>query len=427
MLDENGNIYNFGTDYLGGAGANKVAPFVSMAYTPSGKGYALMDSQGHVYTYGDSQYRGGNPAGATLPFVSIAYKPGTTGYTMMDSVGNIYNYGTDYLGGSPAGATKFTALAYTPTGRGYTLMDDVGHIYNYGDSRYKGGSPIGTVGPIRGLSYKTGTDSYTVMDAVGSIYNYGTDYRGGGPAGAVRPMAGIVYTPSGNGYALMDAVGHIYNYGDSQYRGGIDSIIGGGGPGENTGVGSTRPIGNPWTDSTGVACATGTKDVGIHDAYSNGAKFEIRLCAVSNLSSSGEESNNQFGVIGAGGKALVTSRVSGAVYAMVAAAKTQGVSLSARSSFRTMSHQKALCASDALCAGGNHTLVAAPGNSNHQSGTAIDFNGPVPSNSHATCSSRATSTSATYTWLRANAPRYGFGQYAAESWHWEALGKSACS
>src|SRR5690348_13844793 len=47
MLDENGNIYNFGTDYFGGAGEDKVAPFVSMAYTPSGKGYALMDSQGH--------------------------------------------------------------------------------------------------------------------------------------------------------------------------------------------------------------------------------------------------------------------------------------------------------------------------------------------------------------------------------------------
>ena len=40
-----GNVYNFGTDYFGGAAEHRVAPFVSMAYTPTGQGYALLDAQ----------------------------------------------------------------------------------------------------------------------------------------------------------------------------------------------------------------------------------------------------------------------------------------------------------------------------------------------------------------------------------------------
>lgn len=221
LLDSNGNIYNFGTDYLGGSPAGATLPFVGIAYTPSGRGYALLDSAGHVYNYGDSQYRGGAPAGAALPFVAIAYKPGTLGYTLVDSVGHIYNYGTDYRGGNPVGATTpFRVLAYTPTGAGYTLMDSVGHIYNYGDSQYRGGAPVGA-SAMRGLAYRPGTDAYTELDAAGHIYNYGTGYLGGAPAGSSGQFVGLVYTPSGNGYALSDGVGHIYNYGDSIYRGGF--------------------------------------------------------------------------------------------------------------------------------------------------------------------------------------------------------------
>jgi hypothetical protein len=51
-------VYNYGTQYLGGGPAG-ASTFVGLAYTPSGKGYALADRLGHVYNYGDSQYRGG--------------------------------------------------------------------------------------------------------------------------------------------------------------------------------------------------------------------------------------------------------------------------------------------------------------------------------------------------------------------------------
>lgn len=422
ILDANGNIYNFGTAYLGGAGKDKVAPFVAMAYTPSGKGYALLDEQGHVYTYGDGVYKGGAPAGASLPFVAIAYKPGTLGYTLLDSKGHIYNYGTTYLGGNPDTNQTYTALAYTPSGNGYILMDRVGHIYSYGDSAYRGGNPAGAQTPMRGLAYKPGTTVYTLLDATGHVYNYGTAYLGGFPAGATAGFVGLVYTPSGNGYALVDGVGHVYSYGDSVHRGGFDSISGSTSSG--TGI-----VGDIFADSTGVPCAAGTRDVGIHDGYRSGTLVRIRLCALPNLASFASESTpgSTYYIQGANGNALVNSRVSGAYFAMINSAKNAGIAISAESAFRSMKHQQYLCSTNTLCKNGNYTYVAKPGTSPHQMGLAIDFSGTNVKGG-TSCSSRATDWgSPVWKWLYYNAAKFGFRQYAAESWHWDPLtGSTRC-
>jgi LAS superfamily LD-carboxypeptidase LdcB len=161
-------------------------------------------------------------------------------------------------------------------------------------------------------------------------------------------------------------------------------------------------------DSTNVQCAPNTKDLGTQDGYHAGQKVKIRICAVSNLPSSSSESRGQFGVSGADGKAVVNSRASGAVYAMVEAAKKAGVNLEASSAFRTMAHQQALCPCDRV-------TVAIPGTSNHQMGLAIDFAGlpgspgPIPS-------------SPVWNWLSKNAGKYGYKNYPREAWHWSPTG-----
>lgn len=163
-----------------------------------------------------------------------------------------------------------------------------------------------------------------------------------------------------------------------------------------------------YDSSTSVACAPGTNDLGTQDGYYQGRKVPIKACAIPGLPSGGEESNGGYGVSGANGLAIVNSRVSGAVLAMVQAAKKDGVSLAANSSFRTMAHQEALCPCD-----GVH--VARPGTSNHQMGLAIDFStlpstpGPVSGN-------------AFWNWLSANAAKYGYKNYPAEAWHWSPTG-----
>ncbi|MEX2006673.1 MAG: M15 family metallopeptidase [Candidatus Saccharimonadales bacterium] len=162
-------------------------------------------------------------------------------------------------------------------------------------------------------------------------------------------------------------------------------------------------------DSSSIACADGTRNLGIHTGYSGGQPVKIRLCALPNLPCPhSAECNNGYGIKDARSQAVVNSRVSGALYAMVQAARADGVSLSAGSSFRTIEHQQNLCPCDGV-------RVARPGYSNHQMGLAIDFGGlpssagPLPGNP-------------IWEWLSKNAGAYGYKNYQAEAWHWSPTG-----
>lgn len=190
---------------------------------------------------------------------------------------------------------------------------------------------------------------------------------------------------------------------------------------------NTAIVGDIFWPSTTVPCVSGTVDLGTgYKAYSQGSEIAVRLCAVPGFKSSSEESTpgSPYYISGSNGNVIVNSRVSGAVLAMFNKAKSQGVTLSATSSFRTMDHQMQLCNANAGCRSGtSYAMVAKPGFSLHQLSVAIDFNGPTAKNKDATCTSyRATDyNSSVWVWLKNNASAYGYRQYAAESWHWDPL------
>ncbi len=164
-------------------------------------------------------------------------------------------------------------------------------------------------------------------------------------------------------------------------------------------------------DSSSVACADNTKDIGVEDGYTDGKKVRIRLCRISNLPSTGSEASGGYGISGGNGKCILNSRVSGAVYEMVDAAKKDGVSLVADSCFRTMDHQQALWVQYGM----DTNKVAKPGYSNHQMGIAMDFKtlpgtpGPVRGNK-------------VWDWLAKNASDFGYKNYPQEAWHWSPTG-----
>jgi hypothetical protein len=84
------------------------------------------------------------------------------------------------------------------------------------------------------------------------------------------------------------------------------------------------------------------------------------------------------------------------------AASRAGVHLRIVSGFRTMEHQQALYRAYRQ---GRGNLAAIPGNSNHQSGHALDLN---------------TSAPGVLRWLDRHARAYGFRRTVpTESWHWE--------
>jgi hypothetical protein len=194
--------------------------------------------------------------------------------------------------------------------------------------------------------------------------------------------------------------------------------------------GPTRPVGDLRAASDTLRCAPGTRDVGVHAAYVDGRQLQARLCAVPGLPSSGVESVAESGyyVVGARGQAIVNARVSGAVLALVRAVRRQGLSLTANSSFRTMGHQRDLCRRDAGCLTGDYTLVAPPGRSQHQLGVALDIGGTRVAGARSCGPGRAMDPSSTvWRFLRREAGEFGLRQYAAESWHWDALpGSDRC-
>lgn len=102
-----------------------------------------------------------------------------------------------------------------------------------------------------------------------------------------------------------------------------------------------------------------------------------------------------------GGK--VDSSIAGAVKAMMAAAKKDGVTLGIESSFRSRAEQEKLYAA---YKNGTGNLAAKPGTSNHESGLAIDFK----------------NTPGAYDWLAKNAGKFGLKNLHGEPWHYSPSG-----
>jgi hypothetical protein len=183
------------------------------------------------------------------------------------------------------------------------------------------------------------------------------------------------------------------------------------------GAAGSTIVGDPYTDTTSVACDPRTREVGIADGYVDSKLFKVRLCSLSNLTSTGDADNpgGSFSTPGADGHAIVNSRVSGAWFTLVSDAASAGAHLSATSSFRSMPQQQSLWAQNP-----DPQSVAPPGTSSHQAGVAIDF-ANMDVKGGPDCATRARSSDPGWQWLFTNAEKYGFKQYSAEAWHWDAL------
>jgi hypothetical protein len=98
----------------------------------------------------------------------------------------------------------------------------------------------------------------------------------------------------------------------------------------------------------------------------------------------------------------VEIRTAAAFLAMRTAAADAGVELRLESGFRTVEQQRALFRA---YRNGSGNKAARPGQSNHQSGRALDI---------------VTSAPGALAWLEANAASFGFKRtVASEPWHWE--------
>jgi len=175
-------------------------------------------------------------------------------------------------------------------------------------------------------------------------------------------------------------------------------------------------VGDIGLSSDTIACATNTKDLGITTSQYAGARkrqaepIKMRLCQLSSISGIGQDTKGSR----TSGGAVVNSRVSGAWQTLGEKAKTEKLNLNSSSSFRL---------GDSCGGNGNGLSCAAQNGSMHQLAVAIDFSGPTAINeSSQSCSVRQRNPGEpTWDWLNKNAASFGFKQYSAEAWHWDAL------
>lgn len=207
--------------------------------------------------------------------------------------------------------------------------------------------------------------------------------------------------------------------------GGIDQLLASSGGGSNGE--STKPIPPLDAPSDTILCPTETPSLGKIDLYLNGVKKPANICKLPNVKCTNEECNGGYGMpTNPNGYAIVNSRVAGAWYALVEAAKKDGITITTNSSLRTNQHQRELCLGVAHSINADGTckslsdLVASQGFSPHEGGYAMDIQEAGHTTGGQTCSSRASTGTATYNWLKANASKFGIYQYSAESWHWDA-------
>ncbi len=162
---------------------------------------------------------------------------------------------------------------------------------------------------------------------------------------------------------------------------GVDGVIG-----PNTWRALQGTPGTTPTNPTNPGTTPGTQRA---DAYVNGRRTSINVASVGN------------------GK-VMRSDAATSFNQMRRAALAEGVTIGARSAFRTNAEQAELYR---RYQNGTGNLAAPPGYSNHQGGISVDVQNAT------------TRSSAEYRWLRDNASRFGFvNDVPSEPWHWTYRG-----
>ena len=235
--------------------ATTTAPATSAPATaPSNPvpGYWLENPNGGVFSFGTRFYgsadstndfcRTGTPGGACY---SMAATPGGTGYWILDTgTGQVRAYGSAAGYGDPAGTAGFAAMGRyrprpvqivaTPDGKGYWVLEQqptglgtvaaFGDAVDYGDQQTVHATASGAL-PVALLPTPDGK-GYWIVGNDGGVFSFG-DARFYGSLGAVhlaKPVVAAAPTWDGRGYWMTAGDGGVFGFGDAQFAGSLASV-----------------------------------------------------------------------------------------------------------------------------------------------------------------------------------------------------------
>jgi hypothetical protein len=205
------------------------------AATPNCGYIVLLSGQGDLAVYGGAPYYG-SMYGKHLnqPMVAVTYTPDGKGYWEVASDGGVFTYGAATFYGSTGGTTlnaPVTGIAPTHDGRGYWLVASDGGIFAFGDATFygsMGATPLNQ--PIVSVAATPDGKGYWLVAADGGLFAFG-DARFYGSMGGIylnSPIVGLTPTPDGNGYWEVASDGGVFAYGDAQFSGsGVNNLYSG--------------------------------------------------------------------------------------------------------------------------------------------------------------------------------------------------------
>jgi D-alanyl-D-alanine carboxypeptidase len=215
MVDSRGHVHTFGNAPHLGEG---VSGTVDMASTRTGSGYWLVDATGLVVARGDAGWLGDRPPlapGETV--VAIAGDPNSAGAWIFTSRGVVHSRGgAPELGGVGSISLNQPIIdaAPAPDGRGYWLVGADGGVFAFGSAGFHGsmgGKHLN--GPVVGIAPAPDGSGYWLVANDGGIFTFGGlafhGSMGGRPLN--RAMNGMV--AAGGGYLMVADDGGAFAFG----------------------------------------------------------------------------------------------------------------------------------------------------------------------------------------------------------------------
>jgi MYXO-CTERM domain-containing protein len=228
VVDSAGHVYPDGNASFFGdlTGVTLAQPVVGIAATPSGQGYWLVAADGGVFSFGNAGFHG-SEGGMTLnkPIVGMAAAPDGAGYWLVAADGGIFSFGSAGFHGSTGGMTlnkPVVGMASSPDGNGYWLVAADGGIFAFGDATFQGSAGSMMLNaPVVGMAASATGKGYWLVAADGGIFSYGDAafHGSAGGMGLAKPIVGMAATTDDGGYWLLGGDGGIFTYGDASYLG----------------------------------------------------------------------------------------------------------------------------------------------------------------------------------------------------------------